>query len=207
MSTAARAATRDKLIVFVKAPRPGTVKTRLAAALGDDAACLAYRTLVETLLQNLAPLNEVELRYTPDDAAKEIEPWLRAGWKSQPQGDGDLGERLKRAFAESFRNGFQRVVIIGSDCPQVSPQDIAEAWSALGESDVALGPATDGGYWLIGLCAEQPALFCDMPWSMSGVFNETLRRAEELNLKASTLRTLSDVDTLTDWQKFQTERR
>jgi glycosyltransferase A (GT-A) superfamily protein (DUF2064 family) len=114
----------EKLIVFVKAPRPGEVKTRLAQTLGADAACAAYRQLVETLLARLRTLPEVELQFTPADALDEIRPWLNAGWQSQPQDDGDLGSRLQSGFSSAFRAGFHRVVIVGSDCPEVTPADI-----------------------------------------------------------------------------------
>src|SRR6185436_6635813 len=113
-----------KLIIFVKAPRVGLVKTRLARSIGQAAACAAYKTLVETLVQKLSPLGNVELRYTPDDALAEIQPWRRSRWSAQPQGAGDLGARLDSAFQSSFEKGVERVVIIGSDCPAVSDEDI-----------------------------------------------------------------------------------
>src|SRR5437870_9531693 len=111
-----------KLIVFVKAPRVGWVKTRLAASMGASQACAVYRLLTRTLLGHLSELRAVELRYTPDEAAAEIEPWRRAGWQSQPQGCGDLGTRLQRAFADAFQDNTARVAIIGSDCPEVTAQ-------------------------------------------------------------------------------------
>jgi len=129
------------------------VKTRLAAGMGSTAALQAYERLVETLLAGLATLPEAELRFAPDDAANEVSRWLRDGWSSHGQGTGDLGERLCRAFLDAFASGARRVVVIGSDCPDVTPAEIEAAWAALERHDVALGPATDGGYWLIGLRA------------------------------------------------------
>ena len=193
-----------KLIVFVKAPRPGTVKTRLAEAIGSADACKAYRVLVETLLEQLAELPEVELRFSPADAAREIQPWLRAGWEARPQGTGDLGQRLVSAFAEAFSAGVKRVVIIGSDCPAVAVADIECAWSALLSHDVALGPARDGGYWLIGLRQPQPEFFHSIPWSTADVLRETQQRARLLKLKTYLLRELTDVDTVNDWHEFMT---
>src|SRR5262249_3693178 len=121
----------SKLIVFLKAPRPGAVKTRLALSVGDAAACSAYVRLVETLLEHLTPLREVELRFSPDDAAREIRRWLRSSWSLAAQGEGELGDRLERAFRNSFDQGWSRVIVIGSDCPAVTRQDIADGWSAL----------------------------------------------------------------------------
>src|SRR5436189_1293071 len=141
----------DKLIVFVKAPRPGAVKTRLAKAIGAPAAGAAYRRLVETLLHQLQGVGGVELCFSPDDASGEVQHWLKEGWSSSPQGGGDLGQRLQSAFQRAFHAGAKRVAIIGSDCPAVSVGDIRKAWDGLQMHDVVLGPATDGGYWLIGL--------------------------------------------------------
>lgn len=192
----------ERLIVFVKAPRAGFVKTRIAEALGAEAAAAVYRTLVERVLGNLAGLSEVELRFAPDDARSEIEPWLRPGWRACPQGEGDLGARLQRAFAEAFAAGARRVVVIGSDCPEVGAEDILEAWQALASADVALGPARDGGYWLIGLAQPQPRLFADMSWSTAEVFRQTIECADALGLRVAQLRRLADVDTAVDWQNF-----
>jgi hypothetical protein len=187
----------------VKAPRVGRVKTRLAAAIGARQACAAYRLLTRTLLGHLSELAEVELRYTPDEAAPEIEPWRRAGWQSQPQGCGDLGTRLQRAFADAFQNSAERVAIIGSDCPEVTAQDIDAAWSALKTFDVALGPARDGGYWLIGLRQPQPELFDGLAWSTSAVLPQTLQRAHAAGLSVHLLRKLADVDCESDWREFR----
>ena len=196
----------SRLVVFVKAPRPGVVKTRLAQTLGADVACAAYRQLVETLLTQLAPLPAVELCFTPADASADINPWLRADWSAVPQASGDLGERLHAAFTEHFLADAEHVVIIGSDCPTVTATDIEDAWVALAGHDVVLGPALDGGYWLIGLRAPQPALFTAMPWSTDAVFGETLRRARENGLRVALLRELADVDTEADWTRWVNRR-
>jgi rSAM/selenodomain-associated transferase 1 len=189
----------ERLMVFVKAPRPGEVKTRVAQTTGAERACDVYRQLVATLLKSLSPLREVELRFAPDDAAAEIEPWLRPGWVAVPQGDGDLGARLERAFADAFAAGAERVVIVGSDCPDVKTSDVRTAWRELQTHDVAVGPAMDGGYWLIGLRAPQPELFRGIPWSSELVLGRTLERARALGLKIQLLRILSDIDTEADW--------
>lgn len=192
----------SRLVVFLKAPRAGQVKTRLAGALGADAACAAYRQLVEALLARLAPLRAVELCFTPPDALAEIKPWVRNGWSTCPQTGGDLGERLHAAFAGHFRSDAEHVVIIGSDCPDVTATDIEDAWLALAAHDVVLGPALDGGYWLIGLRAPQPGLFTAMPWSTDRVFSETMRRARESDLRVAVMRELADVDTEADWTRW-----
>jgi rSAM/selenodomain-associated transferase 1 len=193
---------QDSLIVFVKAPRPGTVKTRLARAIGAFEAAAAYRRLVETLLDELRGLRELEMCFSPDDAAGEVRQWLKPGWSSHPQGDGDLGERLHSAFQRAFQTRAKRVVIIGSDCPAISVEDIREAWYGLRSHDVVLGPATDGGYWMIGLRQLQPDLFRAVRWSTGSVFPETIRRAQHAGLSVHLLRELADVDTDREWSAF-----
>jgi len=197
----------NHLIIFVKAPRRGTVKTRLARAIGDEAACAAYRRMVEEVVDRLASLASVELRFAPDDAVTEIRQWRRGNWQLRPQGEGDLGQRLVRAFAEAFAKGAQRVAVIGSDCPAITPADIELAWSVLGTSDAVLGPSQDGGYWLIGLREPRPTLFQSIDWSTDKVLNQTLRRARARNLKVELLRELSDVDTESDWLEFLEQNR
>jgi rSAM/selenodomain-associated transferase 1 len=183
----------------VKAPRPGFVKTRLAAAIGNEAACGAYRQLAETVVANLAPLPHTELRFTPDDAENEIAHWLSDDWTARPQGEGDLGERMHRAFIEAKGPA----IIIGSDCPQVELSDLRTAAKTLQARDAVIGPATDGGYWLIGLNAPCPALFENIKWSTSDVLPKTLEKANEAGLSVQLLRELTDVDTGEDWERWK----
>ena len=188
-----------RIIIFVKAPRPGFVKTRLAAAIGNEAARGAYRRLAETVVANLAPLPHTELRFTPDDAENEIAHWLSDDWTARPQGEGDLGERMHRAFIEAKGPA----IIIGSDCPQVELSDLRTAAKTLQARDAVIGPATDGGYWLIGLNAPCPALFENIKWSTSDVLPKTLEKANEAGLSVQLLRELTDVDTGEDWQRWK----
>jgi uncharacterized protein len=192
----------ERVIVFLKAPRAGEVKTRLAKTLGPDAACAAYRQLAERLWKELAHLPGGELRFSPDDAASEIQSWLGRSWPARPQGDGDLGQRMQAAFADAFADGATRVVIVGADCPQVTAADVRQAWNELKSHDVVLGPAMDGGYWLIGLARPQAALFQGITWSSDKVLGQTLQRARTAGLRIQLLRILSDVDTERDWKGF-----
>ena len=115
-----------RIIVFLKAPRPGEVKTRLARYMGEKAACKAYIQLTETLLAKLTSLPQIEIRYTPDDAEEEILCWLRPGWTTAPQGTGELGMRMNRAFEETSCP----TLLIGSDCPYLEPSDLKAAADA-----------------------------------------------------------------------------
>src|SRR5260370_10250001 len=171
------------LIVFVKAPRIGEVKTRLAKAIGPEAAQAAYCHLVETLFDNLSNLNGVQLRVSPDHAVQDVRPWQRDTWALSPQGTGDLGQRLEAAFATAFGQGARRVVIIGSDCPSIQAEDIERSWSELEKCDVVLGPASGGGDLLIGLKETQSALFQKIPLCTSSVLKETMSRATSGGLR------------------------
>jgi rSAM/selenodomain-associated transferase 1 len=192
-----------QIIVLLKAPRLGFAKTRLAAAIGEAAALAAYVALVECLTERIAPMTSVQLRFTPGDAAEEIEPWLQPRWVSRPQGDGDLGARLVSAFASSRSDGFFKTIIIGSDCPYLEAADLVEAAVSLDHHDVVLGPATDGGYWLIGLKEPTPELFTDIEWSSERVLQQTLSAIHRQGLTHQLLRTLSDVDSSDDWNTFK----
>lgn len=195
--------TFQKLIVFLKAPRVGEVKSRLAKTMGAQAAADAYRKLLEIVLRNIASLAEVELRFAPDNARAECDALrINPNWTLRAQGAGDLGERLHRAFVESFAEGTSRIVIIGSDCPYVQTSDIESAWESLHSHDVVLGPAEDGGYWLIGLRASEEKLFQEINWSSATVLCETLQRANTLGRSVHLLRRLSDIDTEADWNRF-----
>lgn len=170
--------------------------------MGGDAECEAYQRLVDAILQEMAEFDAVQLRFTPADGEPEIRNWVRPGWSVASQGEGDLGARMQGAFSEAFAAGVTRVVIIGSDCPYLTAEDVRQAWEALKTNDVVLGPAQDGGYWLIGLRANQPGLFTNLRWSSGEVFDETIARAKAQGLSTFVLRTLSDVDTREDWESF-----
>lgn len=192
-----------RVIVFLKAPRPGLVKTRLAAALDEAAAAAIDVVLVNRTIAALARCEDVELRFSPDDAQAEIERWRRPVWSLTPQGPGDLGQRLARAFAEAFAAGASRVLAVGTDCPGLAPEDIADAFAALAGNEVVLGPAEDGGYWLIGLRQPAPALFEGIPWSTDQVFTATEAKARASGKSVAILRRQLDIDTLEDWRRWQ----
>jgi rSAM/selenodomain-associated transferase 1 len=202
-----RRVAKERLIVFVKVPRLGTVKTRVAQTAGHERALKIYRELVEAVLEGIRTVPNVELHFTPADALSEIQPWLRENWTAHAQGEGDLGERMHRAFADAFASGAERVVIIGSDAPEVRTGDIRAAWKELKSHDIVVGPAIDGGYWLIGLRAPQPELFREIAWSSEQVLGQTLARAKAVGLKIQLLRILTDVDTEEDWNAYVRERK
>lgn len=195
-----------RIIVFLKLPRPGLVKTRIAAALDPEAAAAIYQVLIQRTLSALADFEQVELRYTPDEAAKAVEPWLRRGWTLAPQGDGDLGQRMAAAVRDALAAGEEKVVLVGTDCPGLQTADLNAAFEGLEKHDAVMGPAADGGYWLLGLgnrAANLPAVwFQDMPWSTEQVLARTLDNARAAGLSCLALRELRDVDTIEDWREW-----
>jgi len=188
------------LVVFVKEPRPGAVKTRLAAAIGPEAAAELYRALVEAVLEATTPVpGEYErlVFFDPPEARRALREWL-PGVSLRAQARGELGERMADAFARAFGRGATRVAIVGSDVPGVTRETALGALEALGEADVVLGPAEDGGYYLIALRAPHPELVRDIVWSTPAVMRQTLERATAARLVVRRLEPLRDVDTLAD---------
>jgi len=185
------------LAVFLKAPRPGAVKTRLAAEIGERQALRLYRVLAHrTLAEVRAAGLEATVWFTPTDAAIEMRRWLGEGWDLRPQASGDLGTRLAAA-AHAVPPG-RGWLAIGADCPRLDAALLREAAAVVAREEIVLGPSRDGGYYLLGGPTPLPDLFSAMPWSTSRVLDET--RARLLRAKAPwhELITLRDVDTAED---------
>jgi hypothetical protein len=190
----------DILIVFVKQPEPGAVKTRLAEAIGAENAAELYRAMAEEVVRRTHPRAGEYGRlffYTPDEARCGMGTWFPAETCLPQRGD-DLGARMAAAFAEAFRRGARRAAIIGTDSPAVSRELVLEALDALKGHDVAIGPASDGGYYLLALDRPRPELFDGISWSTPSVLRQTLERAASLGLRVRLLKALTDIDTLAD---------
>lgn len=187
---------RATLLVFARAPRPGTVKTRLARTIGDEAAAGLYGRMGHRIVASVedAPARMV-VCYDPPDAEPEIRRWLDPSPRRyMPQGGGDLGTRMARMFDRAFADA-NRVVAIGTDAPATDSGRVAHALEALETADVVLGPARDGGYYLIGLRRPRPELFRGIRWGTGAVLAETRSRAERLGLRVTWLELESDIDT------------
>jgi rSAM/selenodomain-associated transferase 1 len=188
---------QPRLVVFAKAPQPGSAKTRLIPALGaEGAAALAGRMLDHALAQALvADAGPVELcmNPAPGDPAWETTA-IPAAVSRTGQGDGDLGERMARAVRRVTAEDGRPVLLMGSDCPALTADLIREAARQLRTHDAVLLPVADGGYVLIGLKSPCPALFDRMPWSTASVAAETLSRMAALGLKVWRGPLLRDID-------------
>jgi len=184
------------------------VKTRLIPTLGPGGAASLHKRMTEETIMRASVLagkrqDLLEVRF--DGASLgQMKNWLGDDLSFVSQGGGDLGERMSRAFHENFRGGKKRVVLIGTDLPDLAPIHIKTAFEALRKCDVVIGPTQDGGYGLIGLKKEDPEIFCGIDWGTASVFGETLQRAAGRGLVVKRLPYLRDVDVPKDlsfWEK------
>jgi hypothetical protein len=185
---------KDLVIVFVKNISLGKVKTRLAKTIGNKAAFEVYKELVNVTELATAQL-DTSLRIYFSDALVDTK-WNNA-YKAIQEGN-NLGERMKNAFLKGFEDGFNRIVLIGSDLPDISAIHIQNGLDALEHSEIVFGPAEDGGYYLVGMSKMNSCIFENKPWSQSHLLAETLQELHNNQISVSTLDTLNDIDTFED---------
>ena len=188
---------RELLLLFVRNPELGKVKTRLAAAIGPEKALDIYIRLLRHTRQITQNLPVQKLVYYADWVA-ENDIWPKEQYEKRLQPPGDLGEKMEAAFAAAFAEGYTSVVIIGSDCLQLTPAILQQAYMELVRHDVVIGPALDGGYYLLGMKQLHRALFRNKRWSTEHVFPDTLQDIRTLQLSYALLPRLSDVDHVED---------
>lgn len=181
------------LIIFVRKPELGKVKTRLAATMGDAAALKVYELLLAHTYQIAAAMNIPVYVYYVDGIA-ENDLWQGPAFRKKQQQGNDLGLRMYNAFTETFAQGHQQLIIIGSDCYELTPAIVTEAFSALAQSDAVIGPATDGGYYLLGLKQPMPHVFEGIAWSTDTVAAVTMVKLYEQGYSVSMLQALPDID-------------
>ncbi|MEP0368535.1 MAG: TIGR04282 family arsenosugar biosynthesis glycosyltransferase [Cyclobacteriaceae bacterium] len=188
---------KNLLIIFVKNLIPGTVKTRLAADIGIDGALDVYQFLVEHTAEVTEDVESDKVVYYSEYV--EIEDVFDTDkYKLQTQRGNDLGEKMLNAFNKSFESGYEKVVIIGSDCFELKTDHMEEAFDMLENHDVAIGPASDGGYYLLGMKKPHPELFENKKYSHDKVFEELLAAIGENDLTFHLLPELNDIDTFDD---------
>ncbi|MHA4846520.1 TIGR04282 family arsenosugar biosynthesis glycosyltransferase [Flavitalea antarctica] len=185
------------LIIFTKNPIHGQVKTRLAAAVGKDMALSIYRRMLLYTNTITSDLPVTKLLYY-SDAIGTQDHWSDQIYTKKLQRGAGLGQRMENAFRDTFELNYRRVMIIGTDCPGLTPGIITMAFDNLGNSDVVIGPAKDGGYYLLGMNKMHGELFRGINWSSETVLQETSRICSRLNLSTYLLEELSDIDTEED---------
>jgi rSAM/selenodomain-associated transferase 1 len=191
---------RDALIIFVKNPLPGQVKTRIAASLGAHQAYLIYLQLLATIRETSLGV-EVDKYVFYSDFIDTSDEWPSPPFQKHRQSGADIGARMDDALSTILCR-HPRAVLIGSDVPEIYPGLIREAFQQLAEVPVVLGPAADGGYYLLGLSRPQPALFRGIQWSTASVLEETLHICRNHALPVKLLETLPDIDTAADWFSY-----
>ncbi len=192
--------TTNCLIIFTRYPEPGKTKTRLISALGEVGAAQLHRRMAEhTVLQARSLSCAIEIWYV--GGSKELmQDWLGTDLWYREQPAGDLGDRMCAAFQSTFDQGYQTVMIVGTDCPGLTTDFLAQGFVALQNQAITIGPAIDGGYYLIGLQQLVPKLFQGITWSTATVFSETLLIADQLQLPTYLLPSLPDIDLPDDLQ-------
>jgi hypothetical protein len=190
---------KEVVLVFQKNEVLGKVKTRLAAGVGEEQALEIYRYLLNktylALKEITVPVTTYFSEFIPENPIYSAENKL-------VQVGGDLGERMKNAFAAHLETGIEKVVLIGTDCPSLEGIHLVQAFEALEHSDLVLGPARDGGYYLIGMKRRADFLFEGITWSSELVLSQTLILAAEQGLHSSLLPILEDIDSPEDWERY-----
>ncbi len=189
------------ILFFVKYPVAGRVKTRLAEQFGPEAACDLYKNFV---VDTLATLDEFKVNFKiffePSDALERFWQWLGEGYSYSPQVGQELGRKMANAFLQAFDEGFGKVVIIGSDIPDLPAEYLELAFATLDTNDVVIGPSGDGGYYLIGFDRNTflPEVFDGISWSSDSVFEQTVNILKRHERKSYLLPQWHDVDTGAD---------
>lgn len=188
--------------IFAKQPTPGQVKTRLAATTSPEFAAQVAEAMLHDTLDRTAAIDAKRwLVFTPDDAPAMAE--LAGGrYQLTPQGDGDLGQRLQRFFQQRMRSGIERIVVIGADSPTLPVEFVKQAYVELQRADLVLGPAMDGGYYLVGCTRGLPPIFGGIEWGNATVLRDTIARVDAAT-RVALLPPWYDVDTLDDWRMLQ----
>lgn len=189
------------LIIFVKHPIPGKVKTRLASSIGDEQATTVYRALLAHTHEVTQGFEGMKYVYYAGEIIKE-DLWSDGQYLKAAQKGNDLGARMLTAFSEVLSGDCDKALVIGSDCPGLTSDHLQRASGALNDHDVVLGPSVDGGYYLIGCRQGHSILFEDIEWSTPSVLTQTLDRCKDLGLSVWTLDTLRDIDDLEDLKTF-----
>ncbi|MBI3271745.1 MAG: TIGR04282 family arsenosugar biosynthesis glycosyltransferase [Planctomycetes bacterium] len=191
-----------KLLVFVRYPEPGKVKTRLAKEVGPERAAAIYRRMAQTVLSVVQPLRkigvEVRLHGTPAERLPELKDWLRTADTYLPQEGADEGARMERAFSRAFMDGAKSVLLLGTDCIEVTPHGLKRAFEALASTDVVLGPAKSGGYYLLGLRKLASSMFHGVAWGTEAAPKELAERLKQARLSSTELERLREIERVED---------
>ena len=184
---------RQALIIFIRNPVLGEVKTRLSKSIGDHKTLEVYNLLLQHTEAITYGLSCDKFLYYSGDPNPH-DSWDNKRYVKKKQHPGSLGEKMFHAFQDSFDKGYKQVIIIGSDCLELDEEQINNAFQSLQEEQIVIGPATDGGYYLLGMNSLHPALFVNKQWSSDTVYEDTLADIKAAGLTVTILRELNDID-------------
>jgi len=185
------------LVIFVRNPVLGQVKTRLAMDIGEERALEIYIELLQYTLEITRKLSFRKFVYYADEIS-DYDLWSVPGYTKRKQSGNNLGERMLNSFKELFDQGFTQIIIIGSDCLQLRTETLEQAVALLESNNAVIGPARDGGYYLLGLTKFYPDLFINKPWSTDKVFAKTISDFKKQAISYALLEELRDIDTVAD---------
>lgn len=188
---------KELLIIFTKNPEIGKVKTRLAQSVGEDKALSVYQKLLWHTHESVTDLT-MDKCIAYSDYINQQDIWEHDKFNKCLQSGSDLGSRMHNVFVDNFRNSYDRICLIGSDIFELTPSIIEQAFRDLHNHDLVIGPATDGGYYLIGMNYPLPELFANIPWGTGQVLDKTLYQAGKQSMRIAQLPTLNDIDTIED---------
>ena len=189
------------VIVFIKNPELGKVKTRLAASVGDEKALEIYLKLTAHTRDVLSQLNDVRVYVYYSQTINHEDDWSDHGFIKRLQKGKTLGDRMDFGFSEVL-DECEKAIIIGSDCAQLQASHIEKAINVLKTTDLVLGPTFDGGYYLLGMRNLYNFVFENIPWSTEVVYDMTIQKAEEHEVSHTSIDKLSDIDYIEDWEKY-----
>ena len=192
---------KNALILFVKNPEKGKVKTRIAKTAGEELALKVYQSLL-TYTRNLAAEVAADKLLYYSSFVDKGDAWNPEVFSKRLQTGTDLGQRMAIAFEQAFKIGYQKVVIIGSDCATLTPAIVMNAYEKLEKHPFVLGPAKDGGYYLLGMNRLETSVFEGIQWSTPDVLTQTIEKIKALEMSYALLETLSDIDYWEDWEKY-----
>lgn len=194
------------ILVFLKAPIAGKVKTRLAADIGDKNAVAVYKALLKHTVQLVESYPADAIGFH-ENFPQPKDSFLHSFMDWREQDGKDLGERMQKAIQWSFENGYKKVVLIGTDCPELGKSNLDAAFNSLDTNPVCFGPAKDGGYYLVGMSKFSPEIFADITWSTETVLEESLKRLKKVGKSFALIDELTDIDHLSDLRQFPTYAR
>ncbi len=196
------------IAVFVRAPESGKVKTRLAEHLCPEFVLGLYKCFARDILSAAEKTgHEIKIFYHPPDSGDAVADWLGKSFKLYPQRGEDLGMRMANAFSDLFSSGYEKAILIGTDCPDIRENILMDAFHCFQDTGCVLGPSLDGGYYLIGFTSGgfNAALFENISWGTETVYQKTLEICGQQGITPCVLPVLNDIDTVDDLKQFMKE--